>query len=89
MKDNPNLAIKLEGHVCCSFAPDGYEKGSPSWALSEQRAKSVLRYLIENGIGAERLSFEGFGRTMPVFRTERTSEEQSANRRVEVRIIHK
>jgi len=89
MKDNPDLEIRLEGHVCCSIAPDGYEKGTDSWVLSQKRAQTVHKYLIDNGISNKRVTSIGFGRTKPLFKTEHTPEEQSANRRVEVRIIHK
>jgi outer membrane protein OmpA-like peptidoglycan-associated protein len=35
--------------------------------LSEDRAKSVYDYLISKGIAKERLSYKGYGETMPVF----------------------
>jgi len=89
MKDNPQLEVRLEGHVCCSIPPDGYKERSRSWILSEERAKTVLDYLTDNGIQSSRLSYAGFGRTRPVFEKEHTPEEQSANRRVEVRVLRK
>lgn len=89
MTDNPNLKIKLEGHVCCCVYPDGFFKNTPTWGLSVDRAKMIYQYLIDRGIAAERMQYEGFGRTRPIRDNERTQEEGEVNRRVEVRILAK
>ena len=80
MNNNPTLTIAIEGHICCSM--DDSEK------LSLRRAKAVYDYLIMNGIDSNRLQYQGFGRTKPITE-ERTEDERSANRRVEIRIISK
>lgn len=89
LKANPTLKIKLEGHVCCSIYPDGYVEDSPNWMLSTDRALMVEELLIEKGIDSSRLSYEGFGRTRPIYETEANHAQEQINRRVEVRIIEK
>ncbi len=89
MYDHPNLKIKLEGHVCCCIYPDGYFDDTPTWGLSVERAYVVYKHLIDRGIAPERMQYEGFGRTRPINKDEKTSEEGQVNRRVEVRILAK
>ncbi|MFP9099073.1 OmpA family protein [Flavobacterium sp. RHBU_24] len=80
MKANPNLKIKLQGHVCCMTAD---RKN-----LSTQRAKAVMEFLNRSGIEKGRLSFEGFGVSQPLYTIpEKTADEREANRRVEVLIV--
>nr|WP_322624761.1 OmpA family protein [uncultured Flavobacterium sp.] len=80
MKANPNLKIKLQGHVCC-MTKDRQD-------LSTQRAKAVMMFLQANGIEKSRLSFQGFGVSQPLYPIpEKTPEEREANRRVEVLIV--
>ena len=50
--------------------------------LSENRAKSVYNYLIENGIAKDRLSYKGFGESIPKY-TNETKEGRQGNRRTE------
>jgi len=80
MKANPNLKIKLQGHVCC-MTKDRQD-------LSTKRAKAVMEFLNRSGIEKGRLSFEGFGVSQPVYTIpEKTADEREANRRVEVLIV--
>lgn len=80
MNANPNLKIKLQGHVCCMKA-DRQD-------LSTKRAKAVMMFLNQNGIDKSRLSFEGFGVSQPLYTIpEKTADEREANRRVEVLIV--
>lgn len=50
--------------------------------LSRQRAISVARYLVQNGVSLERLKAFGYGEANPIDSNE-TSEGRSRNRRVE------
>ena len=53
-----------------------------NWELSSLRAVNVVRYLINNGIPARRISATGFGESNPLYPN--SSEENKAkNRRVE------
>ena len=60
MNDNPTLKIQIGGHT------DNVGKPADNLTLSNNRAKSVVTYLISKGIPAARLSAKGFGETQPV-----------------------
>ena len=82
MEQNPTLKIKIDGHVCCQ--PENEEK------LSWRRAKAVYDLLIDSGIDMERLKYEGFGSTRPLYPLpENNYAEINANRRVEIEIMEK
>ena len=59
LKENPNVTIELAAH-CDYRGNDDY-----NLRLSQRRAESVVRYLTEHGIEAERLTAKGYGETMP------------------------
>jgi outer membrane protein OmpA-like peptidoglycan-associated protein len=67
--------VRVEGHTD-NVGPDGYNLD-----LSQRRAASVLRYLTERGVTAERIASEGFGETQPID-TNDTADGRSSNRRV-------
>lgn len=82
MKSNENLKIEIHGHICC-FTVDTEN-------LSFKRAQVVYDYLVKNGIAMDRLSFKGFGSTMPIYSLpEKSEEERIANRRVEIFVREK
>lgn len=91
MQSNPNLVIRVEGHICCQEGPgDGMDNGTGIENLSEARAKAVRDYLLEKGIAGNRITFKGFGHSAPIFPyPEKTEEERMLNRRVEIKIISK
>ncbi|MCH2021045.1 MAG: OmpA family protein [Saprospiraceae bacterium] len=55
LKRNPNLNIQLSSHTDCRGA-NGYNE-----KLSQRRAESAVRYLIQNGINPDRLKAKGYG----------------------------
>ena len=59
LKENPNVAIELSAH-CDYKGPAEYNKG-----LSQRRAESVVAYLTEHGIEADRLTPMGYGKEKP------------------------
>ena len=82
MQNNSNLKIKIEGHICCSLIDDQN--------LSENRAKTVYSYLLENNISKNRMSYEGYSSKYPKHPLpEKNETERMENRRVEIRIIDK
>lgn len=88
LKDYPSLIIQLQGHVCCApTGRDGIDKDTDEERLSENRAHNIYQYLVRNGIDSNRLSYQGFARTQPLYPLERNDEERKLNRRVEVEII--
>lgn len=65
LHDNPNVTIEMASHTdrCGS---DAYNIN-----LSERRAKSVVDYLVENGISRDRLQPHGYGKSRPKTVTKR------------------
>ena len=82
MKDIPTLKIEISGHT------DNVGTAEYNKKLSEKRAKSVVDYLIEKGIDAKRLSFNGYGFDQPIA-TNTTEEGRQLNRRTEFKILYK
>ncbi|GAB3331090.1 hypothetical protein GCM10027429_09100 [Marivirga atlantica] len=79
MKDNPSIDVSIIGHTD-NIGTEEYNLG-----LSKKRAKSVVDYLVANGINVERLSFEGKGELYP--EVPNTSKENRAqNRRVNFKV---
>jgi len=90
LKAYPNLKVRLEGHVCClDNTGDSYDMDRGNSRLSYNRAETIYKYLVQNGIAPERLSYEGFGRQYPIHPIEDNDEKALENRRVEVRVIAK
>lgn len=71
--------ILIEGHT------DSTGEAAYNQTLSENRASSVKRYLIEKGVVASRMTTVGYGEEQPL-EDNATAEGRQANRRVEVAI---
>jgi outer membrane protein OmpA-like peptidoglycan-associated protein len=90
LQDNPDLQIEIDGHICCTFgAEDGIDLDTGTPNLSVNRAKAVYEYLIGHGIKKHRLSYKGFGHSMPLVYPEDTELRKTTNRRVEIKILRK
>lgn len=59
LNENPGLNIQLNSHT------DSRGNDKSNQKLSRGRANSVVKYLIEKGILAERLTYKGYGETSP------------------------
>ena len=59
LNENPNITIELAAHADYRGAAQ-YNKN-----LSQRRAESVVRYLIEHGISSDRLTPVGYGKERP------------------------
>jgi len=57
--------------------------------LSRGRAKAVYTFLVEHGVKASRLSWEGYGESRPLVEPEESEKDYQTNRRVEFTIIKK
>ena len=80
LQRNPNLKIEIQGHLCC-MPVDRTD-------LSTQRAKAIYNFLVFHEISKSRLSYKGFGSTVPIFSIpEKDEKERAANRRVEILIV--
>jgi outer membrane protein OmpA-like peptidoglycan-associated protein len=88
LRDNPNIKISIEGHVCCiRDADDAEDLDTHEQTLSVNRAKAIYDYLVNKGIDPKRLTYAGFGRRRPVVENEQNEEDAEKNRRVEIRVI--
>jgi len=82
LNDHKTLNIQINGHT------DNVGPDAENLRLSEQRAKAVYEYLVQNGIATARLRFKGFGETQPVASND-TPEGRQQNRRTEFEVVGK
>ncbi|MBU1115716.1 MAG: OmpA family protein, partial [Bacteroidetes bacterium] len=75
-----SVKVSLTGYAD-SVGPEAY-----NLKLSNRRAESVKKYLVANGIAADRLICDGKGETNPVA-SNKTKEGRAKNRRVEIEKI--
>jgi outer membrane protein OmpA-like peptidoglycan-associated protein len=81
VKKNPQIKkIAIEGHA--SAEGDAQK----NLKLSDDRAKSVQKYLVEKGVEANHLTAKGFGAKKPIADNS-TEEGREKNRRVEFVIV--
>lgn len=70
-----NYTILVEGHTADVNKPSGQMK------LSVERAQSIIKELVKNGLPENIFTFKGYGGTQPVA-SNATAEGRAANRRV-------
>jgi outer membrane protein OmpA-like peptidoglycan-associated protein len=80
MQINPTLVIELHGHT------DGIGDADLNMILSKDRVETIKKYLIQEGIAANRIAAKAFGGTQPIASNE-TEETRKLNRRVEFLIL--
>lgn len=90
LEGNPDLRIEISGHT------DTQGAAAFNFQLSENRARSVVDYLVGAGISPDRLIYKGYGETKPVISDEvirslPTRKEQDdahgQNRRTEFKVL--
>lgn len=69
LRDNPNVTIEMGSHTD-RVGTEEYNMG-----LSDRRAKSVVDYLVAAGIPADRLTWKGYGKTVPKKVTKKIARE--------------
>ncbi len=82
LSDFPSMKIELSGHT------DDIGDEAYNLTLSEDRAKAAVEYLVSQGIAADRLSYKGYGKSMPYAANDSETNRQ-LNRRTEVKILSK
>ncbi|MGZ4047974.1 MAG: OmpA family protein [Bacteroidia bacterium] len=88
MKKNKKMTIQIQGHTNGEDWHLAPENQSPEEKiLSEDRAKTIYNYLVAKGIAADRMSTYGFGSTKAIYKNPKDEGEQSANRRVEIKVL--
>lgn len=77
LKNDSGLKLSVDGHT------DNVGNATANKTLSQQRAESIVKYLINNGVAVNRLVAKGFGSENPVA-DNRSEEGRAKNRRVEL-----
>jgi OmpA-OmpF porin, OOP family len=80
LKENPKIEIELSAHT------DSYGSDDYNFKLSDNRARSVMEYILSKGIEPGRLTSKGYGESKP-FAPNDTPENRQLNRRVEFMIV--
>ncbi len=85
MERNPSVAIEIEGHV----NGPGERNSKKYKELSYNRAYAVKAYLVKNKVAEERIDFKGYGNSQMLYPEPKSTYQESANRRVEIKILSK
>jgi outer membrane protein OmpA-like peptidoglycan-associated protein len=85
MKQNPSISIEIEGHV----NGPGERNTKRYKELSYNRAYAVKADLVKNGIAKDRIDFKGYGNSQMLYPVPKSVYQESANRRVEIKIVTK
>lgn len=80
LKANPHLKIEIGGHTDNKGTADFNQK------LSELRAQSVVRYMLQRGVTSDRLKAIGYGFRQPVA-PNTTEAGRQRNRRTELKVL--
>ncbi|HBS88246.1 MAG: hypothetical protein A2W91_04430 [Bacteroidetes bacterium GWF2_38_335] len=86
LTENPSLIVEISSHT------DGKGDDSYNLKLSQGRAESVVKYLVEKGVPVERLLPKGYGESKPIAANEKPDgsdnpEGRQLNRRTEFKVI--
>lgn len=82
LENNRSVRLEISGHT------DNTGSLRINSRLSTARAKAVVDYLVNKGITAGRLEYQGYADTQPVAEND-TSEGREMNRRVEFKVLEK
>ena len=80
LSENPAIVIEMSAHTD-SKGSDEY-----NFKLSDNRARSVMDYILSKGIDPSRITSKGYGESKPVVEND-TDENRQLNRRVEFTIL--
>lgn len=63
-----NLNFEIQGHICCTptFQKEAIDKDTRKRELSKNRAYTVYKFFISKKIGPERMTYKGYGNTVPL-----------------------
>ena len=78
LKGDTKLTLEVQGHT------DSTGTAARNTTLSDDRAASVKKWLVEHGVAGERLMAKGYGDAQPVG-DNKTPEGRAKNRRVELK----
>ena len=82
-----NWVLRVDGHTD-DVPLSGNGRFHDNWELSSARAIAVVKFLIANGVPADRLVAAGFGQYQPLDPQE-TDEARAKNRRIELKLTER
>ena len=85
--DDINWVLRVDGHTD-NVPLSGTGRYADNWELSSARATSVVKFLIEQGVSANRLVAAGFGEFQPIEEGNST-EARAINRRIELKLTER
>jgi chemotaxis protein MotB len=83
LKDLPNEMV-VEGHT--DSLPISDARYASNWELSTQRATTVLRHLLEDGLSARKVAAAGYADQRPL-KADTTAANRARNRRVAIVVL--
>lgn len=78
---NPSLVIEISSHT------DARGNDEYNLELSQHRAESVIKYLVDKGIAKTKLVAKGYGETVLLVPNASTEEDHQMNRRTEFKVL--
>ena len=81
LQNNPSIDAEVAGYT------DNTGKAAYNMQLSQRRAEAVMKYLVDHGIDASRLSAKGYGESDRMA-SNKTAAGRAQNRRVELHITN-
>lgn len=82
-----NWVLRVDGHTD-NVPLSGTGQYADNWELSSARATSVVKYLISQGVPANRLVAAGFGEFQPIAEGD-SIEARATNRRIELKLTER
>jgi len=82
-----NWVLRVDGHTD-NIPLSGSGRYKDNWELSSARSTSVVKFLIANGVPANRLVAAGFGEFQPLDAAD-TQEARDRNRRIELKLTER
>lgn len=79
LRENPTIQIEIAGHT------DDIGQEKDNLELSTKRAQSVVHFLVQSGISAQRLVAKGYGEQQPIVAND-SEINRAKNRRIEWQI---
>lgn len=84
--DDINWVLQVDGHT--DNLPVRAGRYTDNWDLSTERALSVVRFLVMQGVPAQRLAATGYGEFQPLA-SDDTAADRRLNRRIELKITQR
>jgi OOP family OmpA-OmpF porin len=81
LRANPSVKVEVQGHT------DNIGRQVYNLSLSQRRALAVVKYLLQEGIGADRMVAKGYGDEQPLTSND-TDSGRAVNRRMQFKVLN-